>query len=211
VTAYDPPTRLTLQAAISRDIHDASNKTFSTNEVNDLINMGIAELNQLQPVEYLDDVALTADIFTYTLDTRVDQVIRVELWRDSVFYRQLPAKDGNSLSGWDFFGLTLLLPTNTVFDDSTDQLRVYGYRGRDPLTDDADVAEIDLEGETLIRAYAQFAVFERLISSRSLFQQWQTNSNNTDVSPTQLWNFANLYASVWRDMRMRMKRLRRAD
>lgn len=212
MTAYDPPTMLALQTAISRDVHDASNKTFSTAEVNDLINMGIAELNRLQPVEFTEDVTPTDGVYDYALtETRADKVFRVELWRDDAYYQLIPRKNGPSASGWDYFAGTLMLPAVYSFNAGTDIFKVYGYRVRDPLAVDDDVAEINLEGESLIRAYAQFAVFQRLIASRSLFQQWQTGSNNADISATQLAGFANLYASLWREQRMRMKRLRRVD
>lgn len=208
---YSPPTLLDLRGSISRDVHDPTNKTFSTVEVTDLINAGIAELNMLRPIEYLDDVPLVSDIFVAALpDIRVDQVFRVEIWRDGEFYRDVPRKDGPSSTGWDFFAGQVLLP-HIIFDASVDQLRVYGYRTRDPVSDDADVLEVDMQGEQLIRTYSQYDVFRRLIASRSLFQQWQTNSNNADISATQLSGFASLYASTWRDQRMRMKRLRRTD
>jgi hypothetical protein len=209
VTAYSPPTRSVLRANISRDLHDSNNKTFSTGEVNDLINLGIAELNQLQPVEFVEDVVLSAGVFSYALDASVEDLFRVELWRDGGLYRAVPIRESVSNDGWEFFAGSVRFPTGSWFDETQDLIRVWGYRVRDPLTADEDVAEIDLEGEGLIRSHAQFSAFQRMMINRSLFQQWQTSSNNADVSATQLVNMASLYASVWRDQRMRMKKLRR--
>lgn len=206
---YSAPTRSALRTSISRDIRDTTNATFAAADVDDLINMAIVELNRLSPKDYVDDVALVADTFTYTL-TLVDSLFRVELWRDSAYSYQVPESDGDSSTGWDYFDGDLRLPTNMNFDDSQDALKVWGYAIRDALTDDADVADVNLEGEMLVRLYCQYTCFQRLNTSRALYQQWQTDSNNTDVSPTQLLGMANVYSREWRDARNRARRLRRS-
>ena len=206
---YTPPARDVLRAAISRDLHDSDNKVFATDEVNDLINMGIAELNRLAPVEYLDDIALVSDTFTYELDANVEEVVRVEVWRDDKYARSISSISEQSNTGWEFFAHTLMLPTYLMLDPDEDSLKVWGYQVRDPLDDDDDVLDSDLDGENVIRSYCQFTCFQRLIASRALFQQWQTQANNADVSATQLLGMASVYAREWRDLRNRVRRLRR--
>ena len=208
---YSSPTRSALRTSISRDLHDADNKVFSAEEVNDLINMGIAELNRLVPTEALDTLTLTADTFNYEFDERIEEVLRVELWRADKFYGDIPHRDGGSNTGWDFFAHTLLLPTSMKFDETQDVVQWWGYQIRNPLDTDDDVLDSDLEGEMVVRAYTQFTCFQRLIASRALFQQWQTQANNSDVSATQLLGMASVYAGQWRDLRNRVRRLRRAD
>lgn len=210
MTAYTPPTQEVLRAAISRDLHDPENRAFSTTEVNDLINGGIAELNRLVPKESRADVVLVADTYTYDLTDTIDDVFRVELWRPDFAYQTLPRHDGSEmLSGWDYFSGILYLPRGIFFDTDQDTLTVWGYAERDPLLDDAEVLDADLDGEYVIRAFAQFTCFQRLLMSRALFQQWQTDANNTDVSATQLLGMAATYANEWRSLRSRVRRLRR--
>ncbi len=206
---YTAPTLETLRTAIARDLHDSNYTAFSSVEITDLINMGIAELNRLTPMEYLDDVAFIASTYSYALDETVDDIFRVEMWRDGGYWGTVPRIGDESNTGWEFYGGTLLLPTSLSFDSDEDTLRLWGYSIRDPLLEEEDVAQINLEGEMVIRSYCQFTCFQRLVMSRALFQQWQTNANNTDVSPTQLLGMANVYASEWRALRNRVRRIRR--
>lgn len=208
--SYTPPMQSALRASISRDLHDPDNDTFSTTEVNDLINMGIAELNRLRPKEYRADIVLVANTYSYALPVEVDGIIRVELWRDGVFATTIPVQDGEyPASGWDLFGNILYLPQGYIFNDLTDGITVWGYEIRNAPALDDDVLDIDLDGESLIRSYAQYTCFQRLLMNRALFQQWQTNANNSDVSATQLLGMAQVYASEWRALRNRVRRLRR--
>lgn len=215
MTAYAPPDQNTLIESVSRDLHDVNNKAFSTAEVADMINQGIAEANLLRPKEYRDTIALVDDVFLYPLDPTVTDIFRVEFWRDSngtsAYYSAMPPKDEESLSGWEFFDGELSIPTTTQIDtDSNDSLLVWGYQDRDPLQDLAEVLDGDLNVEYIIRAFCAFTAFQRLIASRSLFQQWQTQANNSDVSATQLLGMASVYSREWRELRQRTRRLRRS-
>jgi hypothetical protein len=210
MTAYTPPSQEVLRASISRDLHDTDNRAFSTSEVNDLINGGIAELNRLVPKEARVDIPLVANTHTYDLSDTIDDIFRVELWRVGWSYNTLKRHDGDEMqSGWDYFNTILYLPPAMDFDADQDTLTVWGYSKRDPLLSDDEVLDADLDGENVIRAYAQFTCFQRLIMSRALFQQWQTDANNTDVSATQLLGMASVYANEWRSLRSRVRRLRR--
>jgi hypothetical protein len=103
----------------------------------------------------------------------------------------------------------LLVPSVWVIDADTDVLRVWGYSDRDALTDDADVLDADLNGEVIVRAYAKHRGFQNLLNDRALFQQWVTQSNNTDVSPTQLLGMYQVTDATWRDLRVRSRLMRR--
>jgi hypothetical protein len=48
-----------------------------------------------------------------------------------------------------------------------------------------------------------------LLHDRTLYQQWQTQANNSDVSPTQLLQMASTFKQEWSDLRKRVVRLRR--
>jgi hypothetical protein len=207
---YQAPTRNALRDSIARDLHDPNNKAFTSVEIDDLIMLGVAELNRLVPKEYRVDIPLSDGTFTYLLDATVDDLFRVEMWRGQAFAGLLPRADPDyPASGWDFFQNILRLPTGVIFDDATDTLAVWGYENREPPVDDDEVVDINHEGELVIRSYAQFTCFQRLIASRSLYQQWQTAAGATDVSPTQLLGMAQVYANEWRTLRGRVRRLRR--
>lgn len=206
---YTPPTRAQLRTSIARDLRDENMKTFTSSVIDDLINFGVAELNRLQPKEELTEVDIVdAEVFEYTLT--LTSVWRVELWRDGDFYGFIqPNDDESSQGGWEYWGNQLRIPQISVLDAATDILKVWGYGERDPMTADGDNADVDLDGEMALRAYATYLGFQRLTNDRALFAQWQTASNNTDVSPTQLLGMVNTQAAEWRGMRNRLRRIRR--
>ena len=88
-------------------------------------------------------------------------------------------------------------------------LRVWGYWPRELFTDDADVLDGDAETEFAVRCVSVLNGYQRLQNDRMLFQQWLTSTGNTDVSPNQLAQTADMYQSQWREMRNRLRTLQR--
>lgn len=210
--AYAAPSRVFLREGVARDVQDPTFETFTEQEINDLINEGIVELNRIRPKEYVGNVVLTDGVFDYDLYAlaRIIGVFKVEVWRDDAYYHSPLGATENSATGWDFFAGRLLIPSGWAFDATTDTLRIYGYADRDILTLDEEVLDAeDAEDEHLIRAYIKHTVFQRLVADRALYQQWQVQSNNTDVSPTQLLGMEQVYRSTWDRLRNRARRLRR--
>jgi|SRR5215471_3026717 len=214
---YVAPSLGDLVTSISRDLHDPGNGAFSSVEVTDLINMGIAEVNNLVPKEYREVIPLVDDQYEYALDPLVNAIFRVEVWRnsDSVmrYFQTVPKVDGAAGTGWQFFNGSVLMPPSMTWDTSLqDSITVYGYKDRGPMYDDTlDFFDGDLNDEMILRSFCQHTSFERLIASRALFQQWQTQANNADVSATQLIQMGAMYSGEWRSLRARVRRMRRAD
>jgi hypothetical protein len=123
---YSPPTRLVLRASIARDLRDPTYQTFLTAQVNDFINMGIAELNRLRPLEVVEDIGADPDAQTYPLD--MTSAWRVEVWREGEFYRLVPHNEGeDSGGGWELYSGFLRVPkVATDLDPLTDVFKVWG-------------------------------------------------------------------------------------
>ena len=88
-------------------------------------------------------------------------------------------------------------------------LRAWGYWPRELLEDDADLLDGDAEIEFAVRLVAVLTGYQRLQNDRILFQQWLTSTGNTDVSPNQLAQTADMYQSQWDTARKRLRRLQR--
>lgn len=208
---YTPPNLTTLITTVSRDLRDEGNKTFTTPMVTDLINEGIAELNRIRPVETMLELD-PADWPNYPVT--LDNIFLVEWqYQEAYPFQTVPESDRGDTAtqgGWDFFAGVLTMPgamTPPALDAS---IRVWGYGQRDPLTAGGDQANFrDSSDEQAVRAYARYTGAEMLLHERALFGQWQTQANNTDVSPTQMLQIASTFKQEWSDLRKRVARLRR--
>lgn len=208
---YTPPTRAALRDSIARDLRDPEFKTFATADIDDFINFGIAEVNRVYPLEAVDEVVVE-DITVITYATLMTHIWRVEVWRSGKYgWRISPNEGDNSRGGWELYAQELRIPlySNSLNAD-TDVFRIWGYVDRDALVDDADVLEGDLDAEAGVRSYSAQQGLSRLANDRTLFQQWQTQSNNSDVSPTQLNGMFAMRAGEWDTLRNRIRRLRRS-
>jgi hypothetical protein len=212
--AYTAPTLTELQTRCARDLRDTANATFSTSQLLDFINDGISEINQLKPLE--QKLILTAEASQSGLD--FTYIWKVEIVATDTYGQNvIPPNNDESRwqNGWTYFDGVLTLPQglqrdlNIGYDDASLELVVYGYRPRDPLADAADVPDFTLEDEMAVRKFVRLSGFRTLVDDRSLFQQWQAQSNNTDVSATQLLNIAQVAESEWRRTRQNLYTIRR--
>lgn len=196
---YAPPSLGDLWALVGRDLTDPDHKVFNTSQLTDYINGGISELNRVKPLPTTVTVAWDADAEVVPLDGwPLDDVFQVELVdanANGTGQRFIPhVTSGTPIrDGWEYFNHTLRLGPGwgaTVtrwLRDNGWNLRGYGYRPRDPLIDEADNAEfVDLNDEYTVRLYCRMEAYRSLTVDRGLFQQWQQQANNADVSPTQL-------------------------
>jgi len=209
---YTPPSLATLRASVARDLRDPTYKTFSTTEVNDLINAGIVEVSRVAPVESLQSVVFQGNQAEYPV--AVTDAFRVELYVDGEYNATIPPNtdDDSAQGGWDLFGGMLHVPWSLVprlSEDTQDTFRVWGYRNRSTLSADNESLEGDADIEQSVRTYALLEGYQRLVNSRALFQQWVQTPGNSDVSPTQLMGFAQTYESQWQRIRQQMRKLRR--
>lgn len=199
-----------LSQGVWRDLADeATPHVFSTLQVEDFIRGGIAELNDVAPSDIIYDLPLVTDpdtgiVTTFSYDIPINLPHRVEIIRTVDGYRwslSEPEDGYVGTGGYDFrataAGGTIDFPAWYLnqFDASSYLIRIHGYGAR-PLP--ASVVDptpspdcgLSPEEEYTVRAYAKSAGFDLLSHDRSLFAQWQGQTNNTDVSPTQMMQMA---------------------
>lgn len=208
MTAYSA-----LQATVSRDLADPSQQTFDVNAVKDFIQQGLAAVARIAPEQFQEDLSpvtaqtkypLRSAAFAAALVPEI-RLVRVEVWRGtpSRFAFKVKAKAGqpsrDSVSGWEVWNGSLEIP-NWVLDAilTTDIIRVWGYSPYAPISADADVVPVSAELELAIRTFCRVEGMRRLIGSRVLFKQWQTHSNNTDVTLGQLNSDLQIADEEWR-------------
>jgi hypothetical protein len=213
--AYTNPTFAQLKTKVSRDLRDPNNLAFTTGDVGDFINDGVAELNELRPVE-------SSLLVTDPLDFNgilYDYVWRV-LVHDAATHREFVVPPNNDeaseFNGWTLFAGNLKLPgpllarLTDMFEAGTADVRVYGYYLRNVLTADDQVTQFENSiEEQAVRQYARWRGWDALRNDRGLYQQWQTQANNSDVSATQLTNMAATSDSEWSRTRRRIYLIRR--
>lgn len=213
--AYTAPNRDVLRTALARDLRDSNGETFTDAELNDLINAAIVEVSRIYPKEMSVVLSVEQD-FQYMFDLEdAYSIFRVELIDpDGNLALAVRRNDqGDHIeSGWDYHGGSLFLPAyaanRLVFQDGQ-TVRVWGYWPRELFHDDTDAFDGNGEAEYAVRAVATLMGYQRLQNDRLLFQQWLTNTGNSDVSPNQLAQTANMYQAQWHDMRNRIRILQR--
>lgn len=206
-----------LQTKVSRALRDEGNKTFSAEVVKDMIQAGWAEIDRVAPQRFQEDITPDPDTLSYTLrsgdfSSTVDEieVYRVEVWdttttphRPFRFVEPGSAHPSGltySQAGWFVWGGVLELPNRIVdmIDPDAHSIRVWGYSPWPPVDDDADVIPFGKEREEAIVIYCWVEALRKLLANRSLFTQWQTRSNNTDVTPAALMNELSIAQDDWR-------------
>lgn len=211
------PTLNEMVAALAEDLRDPlPGKTFSEALLAQFITDAMIEVNRVYPLHVVDSFALVEDQTTY--DTRFNGIYRVEVWDDDTFVGPVPHNDGNdSYAGWELLGRTLYLPPSIVaaemFDAYTSlTMKVTGYAKRQllTLTDGDDPLELDPEASLGVRWFAAYRAYQTLMSDRSLYKQWQGQSNNSDVSMPMLMNLVQTASQMWERHRRNFVTYRRS-
>jgi hypothetical protein len=209
-----------LKTTVARDLRDPDNKTFTTTDLGDLVNLALVEIGRIAPVRFQEDLTPVADQLAYVLRSDAFgaaapipeiEVARVELWDTSVTPNKpllrLRPYDAEYLAysnvGWKVWDGTLELPYDlvvyTIAGHESDYLiRVWGYSPYVPLSAADDDAGLSAEREAALRAYCRVEALTRLSIERDLYTQWQTRSGNSDVSPAALMNALNVAMEDWR-------------
>jgi len=197
-----------LVAGVYRDLADESEAVFSRLQVEDFIRGGIADLNRVAPTDTIDDIDFVLDpdtgaIMAYEYATVIELPYRVETIRLSDGWGEvIPEIDSGQAQSTGFHfrqspdGGIIAFPKWWLaqMDAAVWGIRLYGYAARPlPYTVDGEPSpqvSLSQNDEYSVRAYAKSAGFDLLAHDRSLFGQWQGQSNNTDVSPTQMLQMA---------------------
>jgi hypothetical protein len=209
---YTAPTRDVIRTAVSRDLRDPDGETFTVDELNDLLNLAIVEVGRIYPKQQVEELTIDADGQS-VFPTEAYALFRVEVLQEGQTPSGIPLNglDASGEGGWDLHAGALYLPQFAARSLSADthSLRIWGYWPRELFSEDTDVLDGDADTEFAVRTVATLNGYQRLQNDRLLFQQWLTNTGNSDVSPNQLAQTADMYQSQWREMRNRLRTLQR--
>jgi len=188
-----------LRTIVRRDLRDSgATKTWSDDEVNDMIKWGVQEVSRVRPQETYETVTYTAPTVGtfFTIDTlTLDAVYRVDVYVNTKFVLSVPfAQDAQANGGWDFVNGKLHMPPYLVMPNNS-TLRVFGYKHYTQPTIDSSSIELDDDATNAVRAWVQKEGMFLLISDRVRFQQWQVASGASDTNSIQL---AQLYSAATR-------------
>lgn len=216
MTAYSA-----LQTLVSRDLADPNLQTFDVNAVKDFIQQALGELQRIAPLQFQEDLVPVTSQLVYPLRTAFFtsappevRVVRVEVWTGTParFKQKIKAKAGqpsrDSGSGWEVWNGSLELPSwivDNYVSPATDIIRVWGYSPYAPISADADVVPVSAELELALRTFCRVEAMRKLIGSRTLFKQWQTKSNNTDVTMGSLNSDLQAAEEHWRRVSRALK------
>lgn len=219
----------TLMLKIARELRDPAYKTFSQADLRDFIADGLAEIGDTAPELFQENITPIANTAEYRLRSgsfsaavREIGLTLVELWTNATpslpvleFVAASSAPIKNSQAGWRVWNGTLALTQSqvSVISPTAHIIRVWGYSPfAIPAAGGGGADDIELPLSTALGSalavYARKEGMERLNVSRDLYQQWQTQSNNTDVSPAALMNALTLARDEWRRLSRKLVVLR---
>lgn len=202
---------------VARAIQDPDYETFEEQTVKDVVQSAWQELSRIAPKQFEEGLTPVANQLTYQLlaEDFADpnpsiEVVRVEIWdtdaTPNLALRLVPPRAthpgglGYSQAGWEVWNGTLRLPRNYVegINVDTDSIMVWGYCPWPAPSADDDVLPINAELEEALVIACNVGFLRRLTSNRALFTQWQTRSNNTDVSMASLMNDLESARDEWK-------------
>jgi hypothetical protein len=202
-----------LRTIVRRDLRDSgATKTWSDDEVNDMIKWGVQEVSRIRPLETYEEVAYSTPAVGafYTIDTlSIDSIYRVDVYRNSKYLTEVPfSQDASAGGGWDFINGKLHMPPYYVMPNGS-TLRVFGYKHYTQPTIDASSIELDDDGTNAVRAWVQKEAMFMLISDRVRFQQWQVAAGASDTNSIQLAQLYNAAERRWSSISKSVRRVRK--
>lgn len=218
-----------IRLEIRRDLRDPDGKTWSNDEINDLINAGIDAISDLSPIESVENYEYTMPYIagqnsgkSLEVDPVTDfrNVFRVDVLDSNYrFYETLPISTGDGWgNGWQFFNGKIHIPAGyfypTVkFDIGLEEyekvvLKIWGYKRHSILNDDVTASDLTEAEKNAVRIYAQAEALQRLMIDRADFQQWQIASGASDMTISELSVLASSARTRWRMEASRIRRVR---
>ncbi len=199
-----------LETYCARDLRDTGNATWSTSELDDLINQGIDALADVYPKEIVQTIGtVAANTYSYAASSFTN-IYRLDIYTSDGSYRMTlePGIGDGPNSGWELHGGVVYLPPSYAWT-AGDTLQAWGYGRYLQLSASSSTTDLDASGVWAVRVFVQAEAFGRLIADRAKFQQWQSSSNNTDVTALGLAQLAAGARQRWREERNRLRRMRK--
>lgn len=202
-----------LETTIAAALRDSAKATFAASELDAMINQGIDALSSFYPKEVADSsLTISAGVFTYALPSTITRVFRADIYTSAGSYRftmpkAIEVTEGPN-SGWETHGGVFYLPPSYTYQ-AGDVIRLYGYGGYIQLSASSATTDLDQSAIWALVAFCQNKAFGRLAMDRGLYQQWQTESGNSDVSLAALASAREQARREWRDEMQRLRRMRK--
>lgn len=198
-----------LRTALAIDLRDTSNATWSTPEIDRLINQGIDALSVVYPKEIVQTVGtVSAGVSSYSVSDFTN-ISKVSFYASDGTYRMtLDPALGDPNSGWEVHAGVLYLPPSYTFEPGS-TIHVFGYGRYIQLAASTSTTDLDSTGTWAVMVFAQAEALGRLISDRARFQQWQANSNGSDVTALGMAQLASAARARWQEERQRLRRMRK--
>lgn len=198
-----------LRTYTARALRDTANGTWTTGELDDLINQGIDEISSFYPKDVVSTFAtVSAGVVSYAASSYTN-IYRIDQYDGTTFRGVVPHGTGEGPdSGWELHaGIVWFPPTYQMPTGYT--LRAFGYGAYIQLTASSQTTDLDTTGIWAVVRYAQVEGWAALMGDRAKFMQWQTDSNNTDVSPLVMAQLYNAALSRWARQVRRMRKMRK--
>lgn len=199
-----------LRTYVAQDLRDPTNATFSVAEIDDFINQGIDAIADVHPTEVVSTFAtVAAGVYSYAASA-FSLIYRLDIYTSAGSYRAtIPHGYGDGPdSGWEMHGGVVYLPPSWTYT-AGDTLRGFGYGRYVQLSASTATTDLTTSAIWAVRVFAQAEAFQRLLNDRAKFQQWQSDTNNSDVSALGLASLMGQARSRWDRERGRMRRMRK--
>jgi hypothetical protein len=231
------PTLGALTNSVFRDLADENEPhTFTTPQVEDFIRGGIVELNRVAPTDTVEVIGLVEGQTEYNTDLTLVYGASIRDAEGRTLDVLDPLEPGEphtygfvhrAVGDGGVIEITpgLVAKIMAYEDNERPHLRFAGYARRpipywgsvlsDPEDPNSEMMALDPETglgydeEYAVREYAKAEGFTLLTHDRALFQQWQGQSNNTDVSPVMMLNMAATARQEWNRKRGLIRVVRR--
>lgn len=222
-------TRATIRTEVRRDLRDPDAKTWSNDEINDLINSGIDAISDLSPVETVESFEAVfpslaggnmGKSLEFTPDTTFTNIFRVDVLDLNLrFYETLPISTGHGWgNGWQWFAGKLHIPAGysyptfelVVGEDTYERvnLKIWGYKRHILLNDDSTTSDLTDQEKNAVKIYVQAEALQRLMVDRADFQQWQIAAGASDMTISELSVLASSARTRWRMEQQRVRKMR---
>lgn len=198
-----------LRTQLARQLRDTSNTTWSVAELDDLINQGIDALADFYPKEIVQTIGtVSANTVSYAASS-FSTIYRIAIYTSASSYRyDLPGGMGSTDSGWELHNSIVYLPAGWTMNNG-DTIQAWGYGRYVQLSASTQTTDMDQSGVWAVLAFARAQALENLVNDRAQFQQWQSNSNGTDVTELAMLQTARAAWTTFDRQRQRLKRLRK--
>jgi hypothetical protein len=199
-----------IRTTVRRKMRDTgASGTWTDSECNDAINQGIDAIGVFYPKDIVSTFAtVSAGVFSYAASS-YDSIFRIETYSGTSYQGDLPSSIGDGAdSGWELHGGVVYLPPSYAVPAGR-TLKAFGYGAYIQLSADSSVTDLDTKALNALYVFCQAELVYALVIDRLKFQQWQTDTNNTDTTSLAM---AQIYASTaarWENEKQRLKKLRK--